>query len=336
MLKYFRGKYDLIKDISRLVPLYFTVSKEQTQGQDTHQFKQLIRSTPNISNLGFLTKDKWAELLQQSTFILGFGDPILGPTLIDGLNAGCVFMNPRYDRPKHLIMTPTAPAHTQHDFGVTLGQPYVYTSDMKRKQDVVKIVQKILRRSESKEMQRSVRPNIYSAEQYKARLRLLLSHPTCDSKTAHSMLRKLRTKSLPTTSSIHTLIAFAFGMPAPAICSFLKATRLVTDAYIYLMIDLTAARDAALQGLIEAEEIGMVHLVNSKQMWAQAHHYLLQHTPLKVIIADARHTTFNENPFDVVDAAVPGLYLLKEVAGGTHSGGLLVTLISVPVVADYT
>ena len=82
-------------------------------------------------------------MLHSATFIIGFGDPILGPTLIDALSAGCVFINPIYAKPHKLIMTPAFPAHTQHDYGVLLGEPYVYTVAYERQDKVIKVVQKV-------------------------------------------------------------------------------------------------------------------------------------------------------------------------------------------------
>jgi hypothetical protein len=81
--------------------------------------------------------------LHTSTFIIGFGDPVLGPTLIDALDAGCVFINPTYAKPHKLADIPAFPAHTQHDYGVLLGEPYVYTVAYEQPKNVLKVVRKV-------------------------------------------------------------------------------------------------------------------------------------------------------------------------------------------------
>ena len=51
---------------------------------------------PQITWLGHVDKSKWMELLAESKFLIGLGDPLLGPSAMDAIAAGCVFINPVY------------------------------------------------------------------------------------------------------------------------------------------------------------------------------------------------------------------------------------------------
>lgn len=54
--------------------------------------------------------------------MIGLGNPILGPSAIDAVSMGCVFLNPLYDKPvEHngLLFA------SQHPFAEKMGAPYV-------------------------------------------------------------------------------------------------------------------------------------------------------------------------------------------------------------------
>jgi hypothetical protein len=212
MVKYFRGKARMIRRIAEIVQaLYFTVSRAQENGGDPRsvaEFRHLLHSSPNIHNLGFLTKARWTELLQNSTFIIGFGDPILGPTLMDGLMAGCVFINPRYKKPKHIIMTPSAPAHTQHDYGVTIGEPQVYTVDLDDTAMVLGVVKRILSRSRAPEMQQPLLPWAFQPSQYNRRVRHMITHPVCSGGGS----QRATPPQLDSTSKTNLLVCLGYTM----------------------------------------------------------------------------------------------------------------------------
>jgi len=76
---------------------------------------QVVHSPP--------AKGEWQKLLRASRFLLGLGDPLLGPSAVEALAQGCLLIIPRFDAPK-----PYADgllAHTQHD-GVALVAPPEY------------------------------------------------------------------------------------------------------------------------------------------------------------------------------------------------------------------
>ncbi len=51
-----------------------------------------------VRSLGHQSADDWSLLLARSRFLLGMGHPILGPSAIDAISMGCVFINPVYER----------------------------------------------------------------------------------------------------------------------------------------------------------------------------------------------------------------------------------------------
>ena len=53
----------------------------------------------NVQWLGHQTAAGWQELLASSKFLLGMGDPLLGPSAIEAIAAGCMYINPIYPEP---------------------------------------------------------------------------------------------------------------------------------------------------------------------------------------------------------------------------------------------
>ena len=52
----------------------------------------------NIEWNGHLTHDAWENLLGSSKFLLGLGDPLMGPSAIDAISRGCMYLNPVYEK----------------------------------------------------------------------------------------------------------------------------------------------------------------------------------------------------------------------------------------------
>jgi len=48
-----------------------------------------------INFIGKQSKHDWFRLLAESQFILGLGDPVMGPTGVEAMAQGCVYINPR-------------------------------------------------------------------------------------------------------------------------------------------------------------------------------------------------------------------------------------------------
>lgn len=78
---------------------------------------------PNIRWTGHQTAAGWLDLLRQSRFLVGLGNPILGPSAIDAVSQGCVFINPVYEKP---VAVNGYNYHSQHPYAADrLGAPYV-------------------------------------------------------------------------------------------------------------------------------------------------------------------------------------------------------------------
>ena len=79
----------------------------------------------SIDNVGHLSQEGWHALLRESAFVLGLGDPVLGPTPIEALAAGCVYLNPVYPAPRQLGQNARVKLRTQHDALAAIGPPAV-------------------------------------------------------------------------------------------------------------------------------------------------------------------------------------------------------------------
>ncbi|CAM9864132.1 unnamed protein product, partial [Hapterophycus canaliculatus] len=74
----------------------------------------------NIVYHGHLSREKWHSLLRESKFILGLGNPLSGPSAMDAVMAGCIYLNPVFPFPMKNIY------NSQHPFlAQSVGEPYV-------------------------------------------------------------------------------------------------------------------------------------------------------------------------------------------------------------------
>lgn len=86
--KHYEGKRELLTKIANEVIIYSTSS---TPIRDI--------SHPNIKYIGHLSPDKWLNLLSKSKFLIGLGNPLLGPSAMDAVSLGNMFINPIYKSP---------------------------------------------------------------------------------------------------------------------------------------------------------------------------------------------------------------------------------------------
>jgi hypothetical protein len=88
---------------------------------------------------GHLSPEQWQSLLAESKFLLGLGDPLLGPSAVDALAAGCVFLNPRYKAPVKEVYW------SQHPWVEKAAPPeYVCSFDQGDAEQAAKCVEKAL------------------------------------------------------------------------------------------------------------------------------------------------------------------------------------------------
>lgn len=75
---------------------------------------------PNVKWIGHLSPSAWQQLLAESKFLIGLGDPLLGPSAIDAITFGCVYVNPHFDKPKKDAY------FSQHPYAEqSIGEPFV-------------------------------------------------------------------------------------------------------------------------------------------------------------------------------------------------------------------
>jgi hypothetical protein len=73
----------------------------------------------NIKWLGHQTGEQWDTLLRDSRFLVGLGDPLLGPSALDAIAAGCMYINP-------ILKVPVKGSSSQHPWAAeNIGAPYV-------------------------------------------------------------------------------------------------------------------------------------------------------------------------------------------------------------------
>lgn len=69
---------------------------------------------------GHQTPEQWLQLLAESKFLIGLGNPLLGPSAADAVSLGCMFLNPVYKTPAHI-----AKYESQHPFIAEAAPDYV-------------------------------------------------------------------------------------------------------------------------------------------------------------------------------------------------------------------
>lgn len=106
-IKHFDGKEHFLRKVASKCELVST-----STGQAFHD--------KNIKWIGHQSKSEWHQLLATSKFLLGLGDPLLGPSAIDAISNGCVFINPIYPEPVRKVF------ESQHPYAENvIGRPYV-------------------------------------------------------------------------------------------------------------------------------------------------------------------------------------------------------------------
>jgi hypothetical protein len=107
-----RGRDKMLSQVADLVELHSTASRA-------------VFRHNNVIWHGHQNKDGWMHLLAESKFLLGLGDPLLGPSAIDAISMGCVYINPVHDKPVRDHFK------TQHDYAIAkIGAPYVCNANL--------------------------------------------------------------------------------------------------------------------------------------------------------------------------------------------------------------
>lgn len=108
------------------------------------------RNGPNITHLGKLNITSYLRLLSSSRFLLGVGLPLVGPTALEAISHGAVFINPSFDPPKAAGKAHTSYAYSsQHPFVEKhIPEPYAYTIDINNRSAVDRVMLELMSRKE--------------------------------------------------------------------------------------------------------------------------------------------------------------------------------------------
>ena len=97
----------------------------------------------NVEWRGHQSAQDWMQLLRQSRFLIGLGNPILGPSAVDAVSVGCMFLNPLFTQPVQVNAFSYA---SQHPFAAAqIGAPYVCSYQQHDVQALRRCVQLALR-----------------------------------------------------------------------------------------------------------------------------------------------------------------------------------------------
>ena len=125
---------ELIEKIARRIPMHLTVN--------WHAAEPL--SGEGIVNHGHLSPVDWRELIGGACFVLGLGDPILGPTALETLLAGAVLLNPVFERPRGVAGSPGVLFECQHPFAASIGPPHVLPVDLNHHEGALRLVETVI------------------------------------------------------------------------------------------------------------------------------------------------------------------------------------------------
>jgi len=95
---------DVIHKVAKEYQLFSNLYKAPDRG--------LSRS--RVRWLGPLPKEEWRALLADASFLLGLGDPILGPSPLEAMALGCTFINIKFKERRHIKSGIFA--ESQHDW----------------------------------------------------------------------------------------------------------------------------------------------------------------------------------------------------------------------------
>jgi len=132
--RYFRG------DAAAAVATLASVCELHTTVSDARGFHPGLLP-PGVINHGAMEPAAWRALLRESSFVLGLGDPVSGPTALEALAEGCVYLNPRYSPPRLVNNVPDLAIDSQHPYAARIGPPFVHTIDLSDRDGLTRVVE---------------------------------------------------------------------------------------------------------------------------------------------------------------------------------------------------
>eukprot|EP00241_Pyramimonas_parkeae_P003846 CAMPEP_0114227820 /NCGR_PEP_ID=MMETSP0058-20121206/1997_1 /TAXON_ID=36894 /ORGANISM="Pyramimonas parkeae, CCMP726" /LENGTH=679 /DNA_ID=CAMNT_0001338693 /DNA_START=394 /DNA_END=2433 /DNA_ORIENTATION=- len=111
--KYFQDHMVLIEQLAKLTPLHAVM---EDGGQSLKNLGVQVHS--------LMHHTEWLKLVARASYMIGFGDPVVGPSVMHSVAVGTVYLDCVYSTPRKL--------HTgiefasQHPYAATFGPPHVY------------------------------------------------------------------------------------------------------------------------------------------------------------------------------------------------------------------
>jgi hypothetical protein len=130
----------------------------------------------SVVNHGVLDQAAWRSLLRESSFVVGLGDPIAGPTALEALAEGCAYLNPCFSPPRLVNGVAELAIASQHPYAARIGAPFVFDVSLSDPESFVRAAEASFdaepRRARIEQLRRGLAP--FRREAYESRLRALV------------------------------------------------------------------------------------------------------------------------------------------------------------------
>mmetsp|Transcript_28846 Transcript_28846/g.46678 ORF Transcript_28846/g.46678 Transcript_28846/m.46678 type:complete len:300 (-) Transcript_28846:119-1018(-) len=134
--RYLDGLIPLLANISHIIPLITTISTGRGYRAD------MFPPDAHVVNRDCLPREEFRKVLCDSRFLIGMGDPFDGPTAVESLSYGAVYINPRFSDVRTVNGEFENVYTSQHPSLEKIGPPWVYTIDIRN--DLISTITQIL------------------------------------------------------------------------------------------------------------------------------------------------------------------------------------------------
>lgn len=140
-VKQFSAHKHFLRAIYKYIRIHAAVSAEEGK-----------MDLPFIINHGNINSTAIGQLLQRSKLLIGLGSPYEEALALEAISHGCIFINPKFKRPKNRInskalkdLPSSRNLSSQHPYlEKFVGKPFVYTVDIWNKTEATQTLQEIL------------------------------------------------------------------------------------------------------------------------------------------------------------------------------------------------
>lgn len=136
---YFYEQLPMLRQVSKIIPLVGTFGIVD----NNHELSF-------INQKNYLNRTEFLQLLSSSRILLGVGEPLDGPTALEAISHGCIYINPIFSPPIQAKSKPTRFNYTsQHPFVENyISSPHVYNVNIKDVNALKSTIQQILESNE--------------------------------------------------------------------------------------------------------------------------------------------------------------------------------------------